>query len=295
MAAGYLYVLTHPCHPDLYKIGQTIRHPTARLAEHNSSFTAYTGRIVKESGRNWEMKTFIAVPDTNEAEAAFWAASPYADMPYLSGIEAQTMTWAQVEVGLNAAKKAGMCPRRAAKPLADWVYGYTAWMRKRLEGRDIELLGYTTSRSGKSNFRCGSGHQWRTGSVEVAEGAGCPECGIGARTPAEIWQSAKLSYLCLLTHSDKPGVINVGLTQRRPSDWHEESTWGDWAVHRSRFVEDPVLAQSLIWPLLRVAQPSVEGEAIPVELSLAEQAFREIMPRMHEEYALRAKETEADA
>jgi hypothetical protein len=287
MPSGFLYVLVHPSDPDIYKIGQTIRHPNERLAEHNTNFAEYTGRIVRESGAKWELKSFIAVPDPIKADAAFWVSSPYADMPYLSGIEVQTMTWAQVEAGLNAAKKAGARP--APKPLADWVYGYTAWMRKRLQGRDIELLGYTTSRSGKSNFRCRNGHQWRTRSQEVAEGAGCPECGIGTRTSEEVWAAAQLGYLCLLTHPNRPGMIKIGLTYRRPSEWRQDSTWDDWEVHRSRFDEDPVLAETLMWKLLEVPPPP-QGEAIAVNLTVAEQAIRDLVPRMHQAIAAQARE-----
>jgi hypothetical protein len=35
MESGYLYVLVHPSDPDLYKVGQTTRHPQERLVEHN--------------------------------------------------------------------------------------------------------------------------------------------------------------------------------------------------------------------------------------------------------------------
>ena len=51
MKSGYLYVLSHPSDPELYKIGVTIRKPEQRLAQHNSDYTQLTGRIVKETGQ----------------------------------------------------------------------------------------------------------------------------------------------------------------------------------------------------------------------------------------------------
>ena len=63
MKSGYLYVLVHPSDPDLYKVGQTTRHPEERLAEHNRNYKEYSGQIVKETGQKWELKTYIAVPD----------------------------------------------------------------------------------------------------------------------------------------------------------------------------------------------------------------------------------------
>ena len=75
MKSGYLYVLVHPSDPDLYKVGQTTRHPQERLVEHNSDYSKHAGRIVKETGQKWELKTYIAVPDPNWAETVFWGAT----------------------------------------------------------------------------------------------------------------------------------------------------------------------------------------------------------------------------
>ncbi|MBN2433827.1 MAG: GIY-YIG nuclease family protein [Spirochaetes bacterium] len=49
MKAGYLYVLSHPSDPELYKVGQTTRHPEERLAEHNSSVIASAGLNTESS------------------------------------------------------------------------------------------------------------------------------------------------------------------------------------------------------------------------------------------------------
>ena len=59
MKSGYLYVLVHPSDPDLYKVGQTTRHPEERLIEHNSDYAEHAGRIVKETGQKWELKTYF--------------------------------------------------------------------------------------------------------------------------------------------------------------------------------------------------------------------------------------------
>jgi hypothetical protein len=158
-------------------------------------------------------------------------------------------------------------------------------MNKRLKGRDIALVGPITSRSGKAIFRCTNGHEWRTRSAFVAEGKGCPQCGIGQRQPEEVWQAAKLAYLCLLTHPDMPGFIKIGLTYSKLEKWHEEYPWGNWVVHRYRFVDEPVLAETLIWQLLGQRLPN-DGEPIKIHLCLAEQAFRDLIHRLHLEIAL---------
>lgn len=190
-----------------------------------------------------------------------------------------------IQAGLDAAKKADGSP----KPLPDWVYAYTAWMNKRLEGRDITLVGYVRSMvSGKATFRCNNGHVWRTRCTCVAEGEGCPQCGIGDRKPEEIWQAAKLGYLCLLIHPEKPGFIKIGLTYNTLEQCYERNVWEDWEVHRYRFVEDPVLAERLMWRLL--GQPPLnDREPIKIDLGVAEQAFRDLIYQMYCETALAEK------
>lgn len=178
--------------------------------------------------------------------------------------------------------------RPPPKPLPDYAYAYTAWMKKRLDGREIELVGHVTSRSGKATFRCANGHEWRTRSTPVADGEGCPECGIGAREPEEIWQTARLGYVCLLIHPDKPRVIRIGLTYRPLTQWDAEKIWEDWDVHRYRLAEDPVLAESLVCELLGIPRCN-DREPISIDLNTAEQAFRDLVGRMHCEIALRVK------
>src|SRR5258706_8101662 len=133
MKSGYLYVLVHPSDPDLYKVGQTTRLHQERLVEHNSNYSKHAGRIVKETGQKWELKTYIAVPDPNWAETVFWGATGLADIPFREGIEVARMEWKLVQAGLKAAKKAGVRP--PPKPLPGYVYPYRALSKKQLEGR----------------------------------------------------------------------------------------------------------------------------------------------------------------
>jgi len=271
MPAGYLYVLSHPSDPNLYKVGQSTRHPSKRLAEHNSRIEEYTGQIVKETGQKWELKTFIAVPDVHWAEGAFWSATGLVDMPYRGGIEIWRLDWKVVQTGLKAAENAGVRP---PKPVPDWVYAYRAWMNKRLEGRGISLLGHVRSKYGKSNFRCDNGHEWRTTPNDVAEGAGCPECGVGERTPEEVRQSTNVGVICLLTHPGRPEVVRFGVTSIPVEVCTREDFWGEWQVHRYRNVEDLELADRRIWDLL--GHPQTANRELSIDLKKAEEAFRQL-------------------
>jgi hypothetical protein len=67
--------------------------------------------------------------------------------------------------------------------------------------------------------------------------------------------------------------------------------WGNWFV-REMVGSNPkigVLAECLMWKLLGVPAPP-EGEAIALDLSVAEQAFGDLIPRMHQAIASRARE-----
>ncbi|WP_156436590.1 GIY-YIG nuclease family protein [Bradyrhizobium pachyrhizi] len=290
MKSGYLYVLIHPSDPALYKVGMTTRHPEERLVEHNTKYSEYAGQIVKETGQKWELKTYIAVPDTNWAETVFWGATGFGNIPYRRGIEVERMEWKCVQAGLEAVKSAGV--RRPPKQLPDYVYAYTASVKKRLEGRGITLIGHVKSRiSGRNNFQCSNGHVWRTIPNNVAEGEGCPQCGMGQRTPEEIRQAAKSGVLFLLTHPDQPGLVKIGLTYRTLEECDAESNWDGWQVHRYRNVDEPVLAESLIWELLGHPLPN-DREPISIDLHIAEQAFRDLHGRLVSEIASAEKAKE---
>lgn len=289
MKPGYLYVLVHPSDPDLYKVGVTILHPEKRLVQHNRHEHKYAGKIAKDTGQKWELKTYIAVPDPYWAERAFWGATPLADIPYLGGIEVQRMQWRWVEKGLDAARKARARPPPA--PVPDHVLAYTAWMNKRLAGRGITLLGHVRSKFGRSNFRCSNGHEWRAVPNGVAEGEGCPQCGIGKTDPIEIERAINPAFLCMLVHPDKPGLIRIELAYSDPRRRSAANVTDGWELHRYRYCEEPAVAEALIWELLGHARPN-PGEPIGIELSRAEQAFRELTGRVQHEIALleRAKE-----
>lgn len=285
---GYLYVLVHPSDPDLYKIGVTIHHPDRRLAQHNSQHEKYVGRIVKETGLKWRLKTYIAVADVYWAESVFWSATGLADVPYRGGIEVAKLEWKLVQAGLDAAAKAKVRPT-PQEP--DWVFAYDTWMHKRLEGRGITLLGHVRSKFGKSNFRCINGHQWRTKPLDVAEGGGCPQCGTGAREPEEIRQAVGASVLYLLVHPNKPGLIRIELTSDGPEGDRERNSWGGWEMHRYRRVEEPALAEKMIWQLLDHPMPE-NREPVALDLRKAEQAFRGLVSLMQHELALMEKAKE---
>jgi len=291
MKPGYIYVLVHPSDPNLYKIGITTRKPEQRLAQHNSDYTQLAGRIVKETGQKWELKEYHAVPDPYWAERVFWGTTPFADIPYRNGVEVERMDWEQVQVGLDAAKKAGVRPEPG--PLPTYVYAYTASIRKRLEGRGITLLGYVRSIiSGKANFRCSNGHEWRTTPMHVGEGQGCPVCGIGEQDPEEIRRRIKAGVICLLTHPDKPLLVKIGLGYGTLEEVCSEWPWGDWEMHRHRNVEEVALAESIIWDLLGEPLPH-DREPIKKDLNVAEDAFRKLIYVMREEIALAEKAKEA--
>ncbi|MFM9922416.1 hypothetical protein VLK31_05445 [Variovorax sp. H27-G14] len=107
---GYLYVLVHHSDPDLYKVGVTVLEPGERLAQHNRNFDEYAGKIVKETGQRWELKTYIEVTAPYWAEKTFWGATPWSVIPFRGSVEVRKMEWKWVQQGLDAATKAGARP-----------------------------------------------------------------------------------------------------------------------------------------------------------------------------------------
>ncbi len=170
MKSGYLYVLVHPSDPRLYKIGVTTKPPEKRLTEHNCNYEEYAGQIVKETGQKWELKTYIAVPDPYWAEAAFWGATPFPDIPYRGGIEVEKMEWELVQAGLDAAKKAGIRPPRI-KPVRN-----REWMINQLEGTGITMIGRYRGLVTGVEFQCQKGHVFKESSGLVANRKSCPCC-----------------------------------------------------------------------------------------------------------------------
>lgn len=285
MKSGYIYVLTHPSDPNLYKIGVTVLEPKKRLAQHNRDFAQYAGRVVKETGQEWELKGYHAVPDPYRAERAFWKLSKFADIPYLGGVEVMRMSWEEVQQNLEAAKNVCLPSEQPPTPLPDHIYAYTASMKKRLEGRGITLLGHVKSMvSGKATFICDNGHQWKTRSMLVAEGEGCPHCGMGQRTAEDIIKTIGAGVICLLTHPEKPGFVKIGIELGTWAEVCEKWPWGDWEYHRYRHIEELGLAETLIWQLLGQPLP-YKPEPIQLDLKVAEEAFRKLHGALQEEIA----------
>lgn len=283
MKPGYIYVLTHPSDPKLYKVGVTIREPLVRMAQHNSDFTKAAGRIVKETGQEWQLKEFHPVEDPYWAEKAFWSQIPQSAIPYRGGVEVEIMSWEDVCVGIAAAKDAGMRPESSAIPTYQTAYNVS--VKKRLVGRGITLLGHVKSIvSGRNDFQCSNGHQWRTRPKLVMEGEGCPECGMGTRTPEEMIEIANAGFICLLTHPDKPGYVRIGIQRGALNQISKDYPWGEWEIHRYRNVEELALAESLIWELLGKLLPH-NREPIKIELADAEEAMRSLIYVLAEEIA----------
>jgi len=171
--AGYLYVLAHPSDPDLYKIGVTVLRPEKRLAQHNSQLDKHAGRIVKETGQKWELKTYIAVPDPYRAERAFWGATPFPDFPFRRGIELERMEWALVQKGLDAAARAGVRPPQPPARIAK----SRTWVNAQLEGTGITLTaGRYPGPDLVAEYQCAKGHVFTEYTKEVVARKSCPCC-----------------------------------------------------------------------------------------------------------------------
>jgi predicted GIY-YIG superfamily endonuclease len=275
MKPGYIYVLTHPSNPDLYKIGVTILEPTKRLAQHNSDFTKAAGRVVKETGQKWELKEFHSVPDPYWAEKAFWRKVPQSDIPYRGGVEVEIMSWEEVSTGLAAAKSAGVRPDVSATPIYESAYDIS--VRRHLVGRGISLLGQVKSIvSGRNDFQCSNGHQWRTRPKLVMGGEGCPECGIGERTPQEMRQLTNAGVIGLLINPSQPGFIGVGAWHGSIEELGKNYPWGDWELERYRNVEEVDIAEKVIWELLGNPLPH-DRKSIEMDLDKAKEVFRSLI------------------
>lgn len=283
MKPGHIYVLTHPSSPNLYKVGVTIRDPKVRLAQHNSDFTKAAGRVVQDTGKEWVLKEFHPVDDPYWAEKTFWSKIPQSAIPYRGGVEVEMMTWEEVSAGLVAAKSAGVRPQSAAVPVYETTYNVS--VKKRLVGRGITLLGRVKSIiSGRNDFECSNGHQWRTRPKLVMDGEGCPECRMGTKTLDEMHEIANAGNICLLIDPSKPGFVSVGARRGSLNQITQDYPWGNWEIHRYRFVEEIDLAESLIWELLGKPLPN-DRQPIPIELGVAEEAMRNLIYVLREQIA----------
>jgi hypothetical protein len=97
--------------------------------------------------------------------------------------------------------------------------------------------------------------------------------------------------ICLLTHPDKPGFVNVGLGYGTLEEVCREQNWNEWEIHRYRNIEEVALAESLIWELLGNPLPH-DREPLRMDLSAAEDAFRKLIYAVREEIAFEEKRRE---
>jgi len=169
---GYLYVLVHPSEPDLYKIGVTILRPEEQLAQHNRHYQEFAGQIVKQTGQEWQLKTYIAVLDPYWAERAFWGVTGLSEMPGGVTIEVQKLKWTSVQAGLDAAQKAGVRPG----PLRKKAVRDSEWMRKLLEGSGITMIGRYGGLIKHTEFQCEKGHVFKASAGVFANRKSCPCC-----------------------------------------------------------------------------------------------------------------------
>ena len=138
--------------------------------------------------------------------------------------------------------------------------------------------------SGRNDFECINGHQWRTRPKLVMEGEGCPQCGVGKRTAESMGEIVNAGVVCLLTHPGKPGLIKIGIKRGSLNSTTKDNPWGEWEIHRYRNVEEVYLAESLIWELLDKPLPH-SREPILIDLKLAEEAMRILIYALREEIA----------
>ena len=284
---GYLYVLAHPSDPQLVKVGRTVQKPEARLAQHNSDFSKIAGQIVLDTGQEWILIEVLEVPDPVHAEAAFWQAAFWHPFRGRPKVEVVCMSDEALQAGLDAARKAGVRPK--PKPQPDHVHAYNAWMKKRLVGRGIVLVGHVRSKFGKANFRCSNGHEWRTVPNEVAEGKGCPHCGQGERNPEEIREMLDVGYIFLLANPFKPGFIRIATVRGELENVdYNDNIFNEWTIERHRSVEDLDLAKTLIFGQL--GNPTTDDEGlIEMNLAKADKAFKELHYSMVRQIALAEK------
>ena len=172
MKPGIIYVLVHPSDPLLVKVGRTTQKLERRIAQHNSDFSKAAGQIVQETGQKWELKEFFEVPDPVHAESAFWQATGLADVAYRYGVEVEKLDWQTVEIGLRAARNAGV-RRYNRKPPAR---RNRDWMIAQLEGTGITMTGHYRGLVTRVEFECDDGHVFRRSPAEVAKWDTCPWC-----------------------------------------------------------------------------------------------------------------------
>ena len=170
--AGYLYLLSHPSDKNLFKVGVTRRKALIRLAEHNTQLEKAAGKVVKETGKLWELKEVIKVEDIYLAEHKFWKRSPLTELPYSFGNElVQGMPYQWIEEGLEEAKKAGRRSNPNIPPIPKTTpLRGSVWIKAQLEGTGIEPLKSCGNGTMKAWFSCKKGHVFKIGGFLLVGG-----------------------------------------------------------------------------------------------------------------------------
>jgi hypothetical protein len=85
---GYLYLLMHPDLPEYFKFGYTIKHPRARLNEHNSQGKKFLGQIVHRTAKPWQLIYYVPVTDARRAESYFYDVFPrFGNLELMRGMQ----------------------------------------------------------------------------------------------------------------------------------------------------------------------------------------------------------------
>lgn len=268
MKPGYIYVLTHPSDPDLYKVGITILDPKIRLNQHNRDLDRLAGSFVRETGQKWKLKEFHPVPDPYNAEKAFWNAMPFVDFPLMGNGEVVRLSWEHIEIGLEAARKAGV--RYQPPPLSADLVANDRLVREQLAKRNIRLLGKLKTDNSYNTFVCGNGHRWRMQHTLVLDGKGCLICGFG-----EV-KGPDAGVICLLVHPDKAGLVSIGVGYGTLDEICEDYPWGDWDLHLHQNVDQVEVAEVILWELLGIPLPH-SREPIQIDIKIAENALNRLI------------------
>lgn len=179
---GFIYVLTHPSDPFLVKVGMTTRTPEERLQEHNKQFDKAAGKIVKETGKEWILKEYFPVEDTYNAESAFYRRSPLTEIPFrgkeeILRLSNKFLDWEWVEVGLAAAKAAGIRNDRSQPPIPKPKPKRGAvWIEEQIKGSGLRPLKGAGNGITKAAFECPKGHVFKISGRLLVKTPHCPIC-----------------------------------------------------------------------------------------------------------------------
>ncbi len=128
---GFLYILRHPNRiftdyglrddEHLFKIGVTTRTVKIRLKQHNTNFTKAAGMVVKETGRPGEVQGGYSVQDEYVTESIFWGNTPFADIPFMGGVEICPMKAEDVQKAMEAVLRLCNGTAKVELSLDEWI------------------------------------------------------------------------------------------------------------------------------------------------------------------------------